>query len=233
MALADTVTAYVTAALSSNAEYPPEVLREQTLEEAAAVGRSLLTLLDPASQPDLAGPLAYLTADPESVRARKIVRQRLRRVLASAPQLAADAQQLTAQFTARVTGSGDADAITDLGYLLRQLGDESGAEDAYRTAAAQGSAEAMTSLGHMRLGKRDMAGAQAIFQHAITSGTGDVALAATLELARLYQLGGETAAAQAACQRVIDSGHPRLAAEAMSLLAHLPSRQGDTDQARA
>ena len=46
------------------------MLREETLEEAAAVGRALLALLDPASQPGLAGPLAYLIADPESVRAR-------------------------------------------------------------------------------------------------------------------------------------------------------------------
>lgn len=233
MALADTITAYVTAALSGNAKYPPDVLREQTLEDAAAVGRSLLTLLGPASQPDLAGPLAHLTADPESLRARKTVRQRLRRILASAPQLAADAQQLTAQFAVRVTGSGDAEAITDLGYLLSQLDDKSGAEDAYRAAAALGSADAMASLGHMRLGKRDIAGARAIFQNAITSGPGDIALAATLEMARLHLMDGDAAAAQAGYQQVIDSGHPRLAAEAMSHLAHLLSRRGDPDQARA
>jgi len=232
MASADTITAYVTAALSGNAEYPPEVLREETLEQAAAVGRALLALLDPAAQPDLAGPLAYLTADPESVRARKSVRQRLRRILACAPQLAADAQQLTGQFTARVTGSGDAEAITDLGYLLSQLDDESGAEDAYRAAAALGSADAMASLGHLRLGKRDIAGARAIFQNAITSGTGDIALAATLEMGRLHLMTGDADAAQAAYQQVIDSGHPTLAAEAMSHLAHLLARRGDPGHAR-
>jgi tetratricopeptide (TPR) repeat protein len=211
MALADTITAYLTAALSGNAEYPPEVLREQTLEQAAALGRALLTLLDPASQPSLAGPMAYLTADPESGRARKTVCQRLRHILVSAPQLAADAQQLTAQFTAQVTGSGDADAITDLGYLLSQLGDEAGAEDAYRAAAELGSADAMVSLGHLRLGKRDLAGARAIFQSAITSPAGDIALTAMLEMARLHLMTGDTAATRAAYQQVIDSGHPQLA----------------------
>src|ERR1700733_8450270 len=75
MALADSVTAYVTAALSGAGEWPPEVDREETLDAAAELGRRLLARFqEPAAGgAGLRGPLAYLTSDPESVRARKAV----------------------------------------------------------------------------------------------------------------------------------------------------------------
>jgi hypothetical protein len=83
MALADSVTAYVTAALSGAAEWPPEVEREETLGAAAELGQRLLARFrEPAAGgAGLRGPLAYLTSDPESARARKAVRHQVRRML--------------------------------------------------------------------------------------------------------------------------------------------------------
>ena len=172
MALADSVTAYVTAALSGAGEWPPEVDREETLDAAAELGRRLLARFqEPAAGgAGLRGPLAYLTSDPESVRARKAVRQRIRRMLAADQGLAVEAGQMVAGFLTEVTAAGDAEALADLGDLLRDQGDADAVRAACQQALDSGNPEAgyaLTVLGQVLREQGDADGARAAFQRSV------------------------------------------------------------------
>jgi len=135
----------------------------------------------------------------------------------------------------RVAHSGQPEmapmAAYNLGVLLQEQGDVTGAQAAYRQAINSGHPDAAptaaVNLGILLRLQGDVAGAQAAYQQAINSGHPDQAPRAAINLGVLLQEQGDMAGAQAAYRLVIDSGNLDTAPMAMFNLGNLLREQGD------
>jgi hypothetical protein len=103
------------------------------------------------------------------------------------PADGAEVREVVTAFFREYAGSGNAEAIADLGRLLRWLEDLAEAQVAFQQAADLGSAQAVVALGGLRMAQRNVTGARALYQAAVDSGPADAALAATVELGHLLR----------------------------------------------
>ena len=128
-------------------------------------------------------------------------------------------------------------AANNLGLLLRQEGDVSGARVAFQRAMDSGDADvvprAANNLGSLLREQRDIRGARAAYQRAIDSGHPDVVPRAANNLGSLLREQGDVTGLRVAYQRAADSGHADVVPVAALNLGVLLKDQGDGAGARA
>jgi tetratricopeptide (TPR) repeat protein len=128
-------------------------------------------------------------------------------------------------------------AANNLGLLLRQHGDVSGARAAFQRAMDTNDSDvaprAANNLGTLLREQRDIRGARAAYQRAIDSGHPDVVPRAANNLGSLLREQGDVTGSRVAYQRAVDSGHADVVPVAALNLGVLLKDQGDGSGARS
>jgi tetratricopeptide (TPR) repeat protein len=154
--------------------------------------------------------------------------------LSDDPDLEAAISQELITFYEREIAAGNAQAMVELGDLLRSQEDPAGARAAYQRAIEAGNAHALIDLaGLLRGDLGDAEGARAALRQAIDSDDPDLAAEATVELGYLLMISRDYADAQACFQQAMRSGHADWAPAAMVGLGRLLEKQGNAAGARA
>ncbi|MGW8876663.1 tetratricopeptide repeat protein [Streptomyces mirabilis] len=124
----------------------------------------------------------------------------------------------------RAAGTGDADPMSSLGLLLREMGDLDGAGPWLQRAAEAGNTAAMNNLGSLLTEQGDSDAARTWFARAVDAGV----TTAMWNLGVLLSDEGDVEGARAWWQRAADGGHP-LAMYNLGVYQH--KEQGDLDGA--
>jgi tetratricopeptide (TPR) repeat protein len=194
-----------------------------------ALGRSLLRIVsgDPA-------PLADFLTSPADPARQAGLEDWLYDALDEQPGLRDAMAVALTGYCRRRAASGDAQALADLGDLLRWQQDFDAARDAYQQAVDLGHDRALPSLASLlRTCLGDVDCARAWLRRAIGCGDPDVAAEGMVDLGHLLCSAGDMAGGRAAFQDAIATGHPKWAPEAMMGLGHWLSMRGDRDGALA
>lgn len=204
-------------------------------DRAVALGRELLRVVFGRQQVGVARPedLAELAARPEDTDATGALWCRVTGIFEADPEVESAVADMLTGFFRLEFGAGHAQALVELGDLLRYQDKHEEARDAYRRAADAGNSYALISLaGQLARGLGDFDGAGAVYREAIDTGDPDVAAEALFELGHLLaRRFAHNAAAQAAFRQAIAAGHPRWAPNAKIGLGHILEQQGDLDGA--
>jgi tetratricopeptide (TPR) repeat protein len=119
-------------------------------------------------------------------------------------------------------------AALNLGILLEQRGDVTGARHAYETAVASGDTSAAgaagLNLGLIAVDGRDFVEAEKMFRVAAESDHPEARVAGAINLAGALVMKGADAEARVYYQRVVESAHPEYAPQAEARLAGLGPR---------
>jgi TPR repeat protein len=122
----------------------------------------------------------------------------------------------------RADQAGDANGAFNLGVLLEEQGDVTGAEAAYRRAEERGHAAALSNLGVLLEERGDLAGAEGAYRRADQRGDANGAF----NLGVLLEEQGDVTGAEAAYRRADAQGHTAAAANLGVLLDELGDRAG-------
>ncbi len=236
MFLSEHATPHMAAAVGVYREAVLDADQEPSLDPRATLGQRLLQQIFGVRDGDgpLPGAVQALIADPADPEARDALEGDVQGVLADDPALAAAAAETLTRFYRHEIDTGNVQAMTDLGDLLRGQGDFDGARSAYQQAVNCGNAHALIGLGDLLcqcLG--DTAGARAAYQQAADSrdpGMAPEALAALGHLLMTFQR--DYVAAEAYFRQAISSAHPQWSPGAMVALALVLAKQGDTTGAK-
>ena len=122
-------------------------------------------------------------------------------------------------------------AALNLGILLEQRGDVTGARHAYETALASGDTSAAgvagLNLGLIVVNDRDLIEAERLFRVAAESDHPEARVAGAINLAGALVLTGADDEARLYYRRVVESAHPEYAPQAAARPASLPPRAID------
>ncbi|MFE3188366.1 serine/threonine-protein kinase [Nocardia sp. NPDC059240] len=125
----------------------------------------------------------------------------------------------------KAAAAGNANAMGNLGYLLEQRGDLSGAEDWYRRGAAAGDEYAMGNLGYLLEQHGDLSAAEDWYRRAAAVGNSD----AMTNLGYLLEQRGDSTEAESWYRKAAAEGD----GSAMGNLGFLLEQRGDTRAAES